>query len=144
MAVNYKPEGLSVVSPYLVVESVERLFDFLKATFDAVEIERIKRPDGTIAHGEVRIEDAVIMSGQARAGQAPMENMIHVYVKDVDLVFKKAIENGATPVMEPEDQFYGDRSGGVKGPMGNIWWIATHIEDLTSEEIQARAHEMST
>jgi PhnB protein len=66
---------------------------------------------------------------------------IYLYVKDADATYKRALQAGATSLMEPADQFYGDRSAGVKDPVGNYWWIATHKEDLSSEELRKRAEE---
>jgi uncharacterized glyoxalase superfamily protein PhnB len=141
MATNVKPkpEGFHTVTPYLIVEGVAGLIDFLKQAFGAEEIERMASPDGGIAHAEVRIGDSIIMMGEPRDEWKPMPGSIYLYVDDTDAAYKRALEAGATSLMEPADQFYGDRNGGVKDPSGNHWWIATHIEDVAPEEMARRA-----
>jgi PhnB protein len=136
------PDGYHAVTPYLVVRGAERLINFLKYAFDAKEIERMTMPDGGIGHAEVRIDDSVIMMGDAREETwKAMPSSIYLYVTNCDTVYKRALEAGATSLMEPKDQFYGDRSGGVKDPVGNHWFIATHKEDLSKDELDKRAKE---
>ena len=77
--------------------------------------------------------------GEASGEWKPMPSTLYLYVPDADATYQRALEAGATSVQEPEDQFYGDRHGGVKDPSGNLWWVATHIEDVSSEEIARRA-----
>jgi uncharacterized glyoxalase superfamily protein PhnB len=90
-------------------------------------------------HAEVTIGDSVIMMGEPMGEFKPMPCMIYVYVEDTDAVYKQALKAGATSVMEPADQFYGDRNAGVKDMAGNLWWIATHVEDVAPEELEKRA-----
>jgi len=132
------PERYHSVTPYLVVEGVPKLLEFLRKTFNSTELERVPRPDGTISHAEVRIGDSVVMMGEANAQSKPMPTMLYVYVEDVDAVYKRALQAGAKPVRELKDEFYGDRAGGVADPVGNQWWIATHKEDVSSEELRRR------
>ena len=132
------PERYHSVAPYLVVEGVPKLLEFLKHTFNSTELERVPRPDGTISHAEVRIGDSVVMMGEANAQSKPMPTMLYVYVEDVDAVYKRALQAGAKSVRELKDEFYGDRAGGVADPVGNQWWIATHKEDVSSEELRKR------
>ena len=139
MAVNYIPKGYNTVTPYLIVEGADKVIDFVKQSFGAVEIERLPGPDGKIGHAEVRIGDSVIMLGEAGDHWKPMPCSIYLYVQDTDAAYKRALEAGATSVMEPADQFYGDRNAGVKDSSGNLWWIGTHIEDVSPEEIRRRA-----
>jgi PhnB protein len=139
MAVKPIPEGYRTVTPYLVISGVAELIDFLKQAFDAKEIHRMARPDGKIMHAEVKIGDSVIMMGEASGASAPMPAMIHLYVEDADATYRRALEAGATSVRELADQFYGDRTGGVKDRFGNQWWIATHIEDVPPDEMAKRA-----
>lgn len=141
MTSNVKPipDGYHTVTPYLVVEGVDELIDFLKQAFDAVETERLPRPDGKVGHGEVRIGDSVVMLGEASGEWKPMPGFIYLYVNDTDATYKRALEAGATSVMEPADQFYGDRNAGVKDASGNMWWIATRKENVSPEELRRRA-----
>jgi PhnB protein len=139
MAVNPIPEGFHSVTPYLVVREVPRLLDFLKQAFKAQEIMRMPAPDGTIMHAEVRIGDSPIMMGEARGEYKPMPGSIYLYVEDTDSTYKRALQAGATSQMEPADQFYGDRHASVIDPVGNHWYIATHIEDVPPDELARRA-----
>jgi len=132
------PEGHQAVIPYLVVDGAEKVIEFLKQTFDAKEMVRMTGPDGTIGHTEVRIGDCVVMLSEARDPWKPMPAMIYVYTEDVDAAYRRALEAGATSVSEPKDQFYGDRSAGVTDACGNQWWIGTHIEDMSEEELLRR------
>jgi PhnB protein len=138
MSVKPIPDGYHTVTPYLVVPGVARLIDFLKEAFDAEEMVRMPGPDGAINHAEVRIGNSAVMMGPASEEHPPMPAMLHLYVEDADAVFQRAVGAGATVLAEPEDQFYGDRMGGVKDEFGNQWWIATHIEDVPPEEIARR------
>ena len=139
MAVRPIPEGFHTVTPYLVVQGVPRLVDFLKGAFDAQEIMRMPRPDGTIMHAEVRIGDSVVMMGEAMGDFKPMPGSLYLYVADTDDTYQRALQAGATSTMEPADQFWGDRHAGVVDPVGNHWWIATHTEDVPPEELAKRA-----
>ena len=139
MAVKPIPDGYHTVTPYLVVPRVAEVIDFLKQAFGAEEMFRMPRPDGAIAHAEVRIGDSMVMMGEPMGDFQPMPAMIHLYVDDADAMYKLALEAGATSVREPTDQFYGDRSAGVKDPAGNQWWIATHKEDVAPDELARRA-----
>jgi PhnB protein len=139
MAVKPIPEGYRTVTPYLVISGVAELIDFMKQAFGAEEVVRMARPDGAVMHGEVRVGDSVIMMGEESGPFEPMPAMIHLYVEDVDATYRRALEAGATSVREPADQFYGDRSGGVKDRFGNQWWIATHVEDVPPDELKRRA-----
>jgi PhnB protein len=138
MATSYIPEGSPVVTPYLAVKGVAALIDFLKAVFDAKEIDRLTLPDGRIMNAAVAIGDSRLMMGDP--GDRPSEPaMLYVYVPDCDAVYAKAIAAGATSLAAPADMFYGDRSGAVQDASGNKWWIATHREDVPLEEIAKRA-----
>jgi PhnB protein len=139
MAVTPIPKGYHTVTPYLVVQGVPKLIDFLKQAFDAQEIMRMPRPDGTIMHAEVRVGDSAVMMGEARGEFKPMPGSLYLYVDDTDATYQRALQAGATSLMEPANQFYGDRHAGVADPVGNHWWIATHIEDVLPEELARRA-----
>jgi PhnB protein len=139
MAVKSIPDGYHSVTPYLVVEGAAKLIDFLKSAFDAKEIHRFGQPNGPIMHAEVRIGDSVVMLGDANPEIKPSLACIHLYVDDTDATYHRALKAGAISLREPADQFYGDRSGGVKDPFGNQWWIATHKEDVPLEELRRRA-----
>jgi uncharacterized glyoxalase superfamily protein PhnB len=139
MAVKPIPEGFHTVTPYLMVEGASKLIDFLKQAFEAEEIYRQNMPDGTVMHAQVRIGDSMLMMSDATSQYEPMPTMIYLYVEDVDAVYNRALKAGATSLREPTAEFYGDRSGGVKDQFGNQWWIGTHIEDVSPEEMERRA-----
>ena len=139
MTVKPIPDGFHTVTPYLLVSGVPKLIEFVKAAFDAKVTEYMEGPDGTVAHAQVRIGDSMVMMGDPRGMHDPIPASLYLYVPDTDAVYKKALEAGATTVMEPDDRFYGDRNAGVKDPVGNTWWIATHIEDMSPEELRKRA-----
>jgi uncharacterized glyoxalase superfamily protein PhnB len=139
MAVKPIPDGFHSVTPYLIVQRVDTLIGFLKQAFEATEIFRMPRPDGTIMHAEVKIGDSIVMMGEPMAERQPMPGSLYLYVHDTDAVYQRALQAGATSLMEPADQFYGDRSAGVQDLVGNMWWIATHKEDVSPEELPRRA-----
>ncbi len=139
MPVKPIPEGFHTVTPYLMVQGAQKLIEFLKQAFNARETERMAQPDGTITHAEVRIGDSIIMLAEAAGQWKPMPTGIYLYVEDTDAIYQRALAAGATSIMEPADQFYGDRNAGVQDPSGNQWWIATHIEDVSPDELQRRA-----
>jgi uncharacterized glyoxalase superfamily protein PhnB len=140
MAVTPIPDGYHAITPYLVVPGVARLIDFLTQAFGAEMVHRPHtRPDGTIMHAEVKIGDSRVMMGEPMGEFTAMPASLYLYVEDADAVYAQAIQAGATSIMPPADQFYGDRHGGVRDPSGNIWWIATHIEDVAPDELERRA-----
>jgi PhnB protein len=134
---NPVPPGYSTVTPYLCVADPAKLIDFLKQAFGAQLIFKMDGPGGRIMHAEMTIGDSRIMLGQPAPGQET-HAMLHLYMPDVDKVYARAIAAGATSVREPADQFYGDRSGGVRDEFGNQWHIATHVEDVSKEEMDRR------
>ncbi len=136
--VKHIPDGHHTLTPYLLLENVAGYIEFLKRAFGAKEIHRSSAPDGTVAHATIQIGDSMLMMGAARGDWKPQPTMLYMYVEDVDQAYRQAVEAGATSVQEPINQFYGDRSGGVKDSAGNSWWIATHIEDVPPEELQKR------
>ena len=138
MAVKPIPDGYPPVTPYLIIPDVSKVIDFLKQVFGATETCRHAAPDGQVMHAEVRIGDSPIMMGPAREPSKAMPAAIYVYVTDVDATYRRAIAAGATSLMAPMDQFYGDRSGGVQDAVGNQWWMATHVEDVSPEEMTRR------
>ena|SRR5437016_1170607 len=141
MAIKPKPDDYHSVTPYLVVEGVPKLMDFLKEVFGAEEKEKMALPDGKIMHAEMRIGDSVVMMGEAGGENKPMPGFLYVYVEDTDETYQRALRAGAMSVREPKNEFYGDRNAGVRDACGNLWWIATHVEDVSDEEMQRRAAE---
>jgi len=139
MSVKPIPEGYHTVTSFLTVRGAVELIEFLKMAFNAREKERIMMPNGALAHAEVIIGDSTIMLGEPMGGDCvPMPGAFYLYLEDMDAVYKRALEAGATSTMEPADQFWGDRLAAVKDRFGNIWNLATHVEDVSAEEMQRR------
>jgi PhnB protein len=139
------PDAQSV-NCYLTIKKCSEAIEFYKKAFGAVEKLRLVMPNGSIAHAEITIEGTLLMmaeenpewgtQGPLRLGGSPMT--LSIYVKDVDASFKRALDAGATVTMPVKDEFYGDRIGQVLDPYGYKWGIATHIEDVSQEEMQSR------
>jgi uncharacterized glyoxalase superfamily protein PhnB len=125
---EWKPGAYTSVSPYLVTERAGEVISFLEATFAATVLRRINRPDGSIMHAEVRVDDSVVMLGQAGENWPAVPSHVHVYVPEVDTVYAEALRNGGETVQEPVQGDDPDRRGGVKDPGGNTWWISTQMD----------------
>jgi uncharacterized glyoxalase superfamily protein PhnB len=126
---NWKPKNYNSVSPYLVVNGAQKLVDFAKAVFDAKELRRYDMPDGTIMHIELLIGDTVVILGDSSPEFPAFSSLLHVYVKDVDAVYQRALKFGAVSVQEPETRKGDpDNRGSVKDACGNIWSIATQLD----------------
>jgi PhnB protein len=137
---DYKPKNYPNLIPYLIVKGVPALVAFMQRVFDARLVERIDQ-EGEVTHAEVRIGDSMVMLGEAGPKWPASTCSMLLYVPDVDATYKAAVKAGATSMSEPVNQFYGDRSASVKDASGNVWFIATHIEDVSYDEIQRRANE---
>jgi uncharacterized glyoxalase superfamily protein PhnB len=146
MATKAIPDGYDALIPYLVVRGAAKAIEFYKQLFGATELHRMPYPDNPqlLAHAEIKIRDHVLMLGDenpqmnALAPQSlngPPPGGLMIYVPDVDAVFAKATKLGAKPIMPPMDMFWGDRYGKFADPFGHQWSVATHIKDLTPEEI---------
>ncbi len=143
------PEGYPQVTPYLCVDGAGAAIQFYGQVFGATERMHMPAPDGKIGHAEIQIGDSVIMlsdefpeieaRGPRSIGGTPV--LLHVYVEDVDAVFDRAVQAGATALRPVEDQFYGDRSGQFEDPFGHRWNVASHVEDVPPEEMRRRAAE---
>jgi uncharacterized glyoxalase superfamily protein PhnB len=141
-AVRAVPEGFHTVTPYLIVDNASRLIEFIKNAFNG-EVTFIQKADeNRIMHATVKIGNSIIMISDTMEGMSPQTAMLYLYLEDVDSVFKKAVDAKATSVHEPKTEFYGDRAGAVKDEWNNIWWIATHVEDVEPEELERRSKEV--
>jgi uncharacterized glyoxalase superfamily protein PhnB len=139
MAVKPIPDGYHSITPYLVVNGAAQLIDFARQAFAAQELLRMPGPGNTIGHAEIKIGDSIVMLADANPGHPPRPANLMLYVPNVDEVYRRALAAGGTSEREPADQFYGDRSAGVRDGAGNFWWIATHVEDVPPEELARRA-----
>jgi PhnB protein len=138
MKSNAVPTGYNTVTPYLTVTGAGEFIEFLKAAFFAREKERFSHADGTIGHAEVMIGDSVIMLGEPAGGCRPMAGSFYLYLENVDAVYRQALSAGASSTAAPTDQFWGDRTATVNDRFGNIWHLATRIENVSLEEVQRR------
>ncbi len=140
------PPGYHHVTPYLIIKGAAAAIDFYKDVFGATEIMRMPQPDGRIGHAEMKMGDSVIMLADEHpemdiVGPVTLGNStvgILLYVDDADTTFNKAVSRGAKVNKAMADQFYGDRSGTVIDPFGHKWTIATHVEDVSPEEMERR------
>jgi len=125
----HKPANYSTVSPYLIVDGAGATIEFLKRVFDAAELRRFPDDSGRLMHAEVRIDDTVVMLADAVPPAWPaVASHVHVYVRDVDATYRKALDAGATSVQEPVKKQDEDKRGGVKDAGGTTWWMATKVE----------------
>jgi PhnB protein len=138
---NPIPAGYHSVRPTFCVEDAPAFIEFLIDVFRASERMRFDSPDGRVMHAEMTIGDSVVMLGSSMENWPARTGSAYVYVDDIDAAYQRALKAGATSVREPENQFYGDRSAVVKDKFGNVWGIATHVEDVSPEELQRRTEE---
>jgi PhnB protein len=137
--VEYKPSGYHTVTPYLIVDGAERLMAFIADALDGTETVHMQGPDGRIAHAEMRVGDSLVMLADTPEPGGETSAMLHLYVPDSDATYRRAMEAGATSLREPQDEFYGDRMSGVQDSTGTQWYFATHVEDVSDEEMARRA-----
>jgi PhnB protein len=138
MALKPIPEGYHTVVPYIVASDAEALLTFMKKGLHAREHEVMRYPDGRVWHGDVVIGDSHVMLSQATERHPAMTCTLYLYVPDTDAAYRAALAAGARSVMEPANQFYGDRNAGVKDSTGNFWYFGTHVEDVSREEMHRR------
>ena len=144
MAVKPIPDGYHSIQPYLMIDGAAKAIEFYKKAFGATERLCMKQPDGRVGHAEIEIGDSCIMMADENAqmqafapghfGGSPVTLLL--YTEDCDAMYNRAIAAGAKSVREPADQFYGDRMAGVEDPFGYKWYIATHIKDVSKEELE--------
>ena len=138
MAVKYIPDGYHTVTPYLTVGDANAQIEFLKKAFNAELTYAMKGDNGAVRHAEMRIGDSMIMLGQAHDQWKARPMNFYLYVPDCDALYKQAVAAGGKSIQEPTNHDYGDRSAGVEDSQGNNWWVGTHIEDVSAEEIERR------
>lgn len=142
MAVKPIPEGYHTVTPYLTLPDVPQMLDWVQRAFGATVVEAATGQDGGIRHADVIIGDSHVMLGQSSEQWPARPAALYLYVENVDEWYRRAMAAGGTSLREPTDEFYGDRSAGLIDPQGNQWWMATHIEDVSKEEMERRAAEV--
>jgi PhnB protein len=142
------PQGFHSITPYLVIQGAAQAIEYYTKVFGATEVVRMSMPDGKVGHAELQIGDSRIMladespgmgqgyASPATIGASPVS--IYLYLPDVDRVVEKAVAAGAKILKPVQDQFYGDRSGFIQDPFGHLWGIATHVEDVSPQEMKER------
>jgi len=140
------PQGLHSVTPHLIVKGAAQAIEFYKRAFDATEVSRMPGPDGSVMHAAIKIGDSSVFLADeqpqgptvspSQAGVATSSVML--YVEDADATYKSAVKAGAEPLAPLQDMFWGDRWGMVKDPFGQVWQLATHIEDVSPGEMNRR------
>ncbi len=142
------PKGYHSITPYLVIKGAAQAIEYYKKVFGATETVRMNGPDGKVGHAELKIGDSHIMladenpsmgpghSSAATIGSSPVS--LYLYLPDVDRVVERAAAAGAKILRPVQDQFYGDRSGFIQDPFGHLWGIATHVEDVSPEDMKER------
>jgi len=148
-AVKAIPDGYPQVTPYLCVDGAAAAIEFYGKVFGAKERMRMGGPDGKVGHAELQLGSGLVMLADEFPGMPQRSPRslggspvtVSVYVEDVDAVFAKALGAGAKEVRAVEDQFYGDRSGQFEDPWGHLWGVATHVEDVSPEEMARRAEQ---
>jgi PhnB protein len=151
-ATSYIPQGYNSITPYIVIKGAAQAIEYYKKVFGANEVVRMNGPDGKVGHAELQIGDSRIMladenpgmgqgyASPATIGASPVS--LYLYLPDVDRVVENAVAAGAKILKPVEDQFYGDRSGFIQDPFGHLWGIATHVEDVSPEEMKERMKKM--
>jgi PhnB protein len=152
MATKVKPvpEGYHTLTPYVIVKGASAAIDFYRKAFGAEELVRMPMPGGLVGHAELQLGDSrLMMADEMPESGAKSPSTLRgttaglcLYVPDVDAIFKRAVDAGAKVVRPVQDQFYGDRSGTVEDPFGHQWTLATHIEDVSPEEMTRRMANM--
>jgi PhnB protein len=138
MADNPIPEGYHAVTPFVISPDTDRFLQFMKDAFGAEETGRVVGDDGRIGHAEARIGDSVVMAFDAKPGWPDTPAFLRIYVENGDDTLRKALAAGGSTVTEMTNMPWGDRIGRVRDPVGNLWWIMTHLEDVSEEEMLRR------
>ncbi len=144
--VPYIPKGYNSVTPYLVIKGAAKAIDYYKKVFGATVVVRMDGPNGSVGHAELQIGDSRVMLADENPqmgaisattiGNSPVS--LYLYIPDVDKVVDRAVAEGAKLVKPVQDQFYGDRTGFIQDPFGHFWGVATHVEDVSPQEMKER------
>jgi PhnB protein len=133
------PQGYGAVTPWIISPDTAALIDFMARAFGGEELARVPGEGGRIEHAEVRIGDSVVMMFDSKPGWPATPAFLRLFVDDADATHRRALEAGGSSVTEVTPLFFGDRVGRVRDPLGNIWWIQEHVEDVSPEEMIERA-----
>jgi PhnB protein len=150
-SVNYIPDGYHSVTPYLYIDGAAAAIEFYKKAFGAIETIRMPGANGKIGHAEIKIGDSTVMladQSEQMGAYGPkhyggVSASFMVYVEDVDAIFQRAVDAGGSVKRPLANQFYGDRTGGIEDPFGHQWYLATHIKDVSPEEMKQAMEQMT-
>ena len=132
------PDGFHSVTPLLMVSEADKLIKFIEDAFEGKQTSMFRTNDNQVMHATVRIGDSEVMISDAMERTPSGTSRLYLYVEDVDKVYNQALNAKGTSLRSPTDEFYGDRSAGIRDTWGNEWWIATHQEDVSNEEMEKR------
>jgi len=138
MSVKPIPEGYQNVIPFLICTGADKVIDFCQKVFDAKVMDISKDDKGVIMHASIQIRDSAVMMSEGSEKFPAYSTMMYLYVENFDEVYKRGLDAGGKSLREPTNEFYGDRTSGFTDPSGNQWWVATHVEDVSPEEIAKR------
>jgi PhnB protein len=136
--IPYQPDGYTTVTSWIVTEDTAALLDFITTVFDGVETGRVATEDGAIGHAEIRVGDTMLLAFDSRPDWSPLPALLRIWVADPDAAVDKALAAGARVITELSNAAWGDRGARIRDPFGNIWWIMSHIEDVSDAEIWQR------
>ena len=150
--VSYIQKDYNSVTPYLVIKGAAQAIEYYKRVFGATENVRMNGPDGKVGHAELKIGNSMIMLADENPGMGPGHSSaatigaspvsLYVYLPDVDQVIQRATAEGAKILKPVQTQFYGDRNGFIQDPFGHLWGIATHVEDVSPQEMEERMRKL--
>ena len=143
-SVKAMPDGFHTVTPFLVVDQASRLITFIEQAFNGKTTFLMNTDDGKVMHATVRIGDSLVMIADSMENFPAGTAKLYLYMDDVDSFYQQALGAQGISIRQPVDEFYGDRSAGIKDPWGNEWWIAKHIEDVDMKEMEKRQKELAT
>jgi PhnB protein len=141
------PDGYHTLTPQLMLDNAGQAIDWYRKALGVEEVNRFVGPDGKIMHAELKIGNSRFMVGEVMSGQKGPKGFggspasLWLYVENSDALFNKAVSAGAKVHMPMADQFWGDRAGAFTDPAGYVWWIATHVEELSKDELHRRAED---
>lgn len=135
------PAGYTTVAPWIITRDTGRLLDFIATVFDGEELARVPLEDGSIGHAEIRVGDTVLLAFDHRSGWPDIPSLLRVFVQDADATTARAVAEGARVITEPATHAFGHRTGRIRDPFGNTWWITAVIEDVAPEDVMRRLGE---
>lgn len=137
------PSGYTTVAQWIVTRDTGRLLDFIKTAFDGDELGRVPLEDGSIGHAEIRVGDTILLAFDQRPGWPDMPSLLRLFVDDADATVSRAVAAGARVITQPATHAFGQRTGRIRDPFGNIWWISAVVEDVALEEGMRRLSELA-